>query len=432
MPARPGPDRAPLPAPWRLPAAEAPPAAYAAGLSGVARLLATAQEDRELAAQLLMPALARIAAASCEPRYFRPTLVRLLALEAEAALDDPARDPRPVAELGAMLAAAVVHQGHGKARCPAAAAAAAWAWWLLGRSLLRASQRRLARSAFETVHSFIPRPAAPSEEAALAAVGLAQVAEDGGELEVAEAHLLRAADLYSQLDAVTPAASCHAQLGFLLYESGDLEGAARQLRAGLELLDPAFAPSLAARMWLALAEIETTLADSAAAAESLHRARRLYRLAPSLSEAIERTWREARIALAAGADAQAHALLDIVRRELLAHGSLAEAARGTYEQLLVEVDAGHIDAAGELVAELACAFPGAADALAAEMAGLARLAAVRPQAFYAASLELQRRLRHRAPTCPGRRPLLLPTRLLADRLLCLRSELEDPVGAADL
>jgi hypothetical protein len=68
MPARPGPDRAPLPAPWRLPAAEAPPAAYAAGLSGVARLLATAHEDRELAAQLLaMPALTRIAAASCWP-----------------------------------------------------------------------------------------------------------------------------------------------------------------------------------------------------------------------------------------------------------------------------------------------------------------------------------------------------------------------------
>ena len=257
MPARPGPDRAPLPASWRQPAAEAPPGAYAARLGGVARLLATAQEDRELAAQLLgMPALARIAAASCEPRYFRPTLVRLLALETEAALEDPARDPRPAAELGAMLAAAVVQQGRGKGR---PAAAAAWAWWLFGKSLLRACQRRLARSAFETVHTFIPRPATPSEEAALAAIGLAQVAEDGGELEVAEAQLLRAADLYSQLDAVTPAASCHAQLGFLLYESGDLEGAARQLRAGLDLLDPAFAPSLAARMWLALAEIETTL-----------------------------------------------------------------------------------------------------------------------------------------------------------------------------
>jgi tetratricopeptide (TPR) repeat protein len=282
------------------------------------------------------------------------------------------------------------------------------------------------------VHAFIPCPAAPSEEAALAAVGLAQVAEDGGEVEAAEAQLLRAADLYSQLDAVTPAASCHAQLGLLRYESGDLEHAAPAVRRAIELLDPAFAPSLAARLWLVLAEIETTLEDGAAAAASLGRARRLYRLAPSLSEAIERTWREARIALAAGADAQSHALLDIVRRELLADGSLAEAARGTYEQLLVEVDAGRIDAAGELVAELACAFPGAADALAAELAGLARMAAARPPAFYTASLELQRRLRHRAPACPGRRPLLLPTRLLADRLLCLRSELEDPVGAADL
>jgi hypothetical protein len=64
------------------------------------------------------------------------------------------------------------------------------------------------------------------------------------------------------------------------------------------------------------------------------------------------------------------------------------------------------------------------------MAGLVRLAADRSQAFYQASLALGQRLRHHAPTYLGRRPLLRPTRLLADRLLRRRGELEDPIGAA--
>jgi hypothetical protein len=369
------------------------------------------REDRELAAELLrMEPLARIDAAIHQPSFHRYTLVQLLAIETEAALDDPAGDPRPVAELGAALAAALPRDGQGKAR-----RAAAWAWWLLGKALLAASQRHLAEKVFEAMYPFIPR-CEPSEEAALCAVGLAQVWEDSSNVEAAAAQYLLAAHRYSQLDAALPAAGCQGQLGFLLYESGDLEGAARPLRAGLELLDEAFAPSLAARMWLALAEIETTLYEDAAAAESLHRARRLYRLAPSLGEGIDRTWREARIAVAAGADAEAR--LDVVRRELLGRGSLAEAARSTLELLLLRLDDGRVDAAGELAAALAAAFPQAAEGLAAEMANLAGLAAAeQPLAFHQAKHELRRRLRHRAPACPGRRPLLRPTRWLADRVL---------------
>jgi hypothetical protein len=290
MPARLEPDSGPHLADRPGTAAEeSPPAAYAARLSGAAKLLA---RDGAMAAELLsMEPLARIEAAIHDPRYHRYSLVQLLAIQAEAALDDPAGDPRPVAELGAALAAAVPRDGQGKVR-----RAAAWAWWLLGKALLAASQLRLAAKVFEGMYPFLPRE--PSEEAALCAVGLAQVWEDSGNVEVAAAQYLLAAYRYTQLEETLPAAACQAQLGFLRYDNGDLEGAAPPLRTALALLDPAFAPSLAARIGLALAEIETTLDDAAAAATSLDLARRLYRLAPSFTEGIERTWREARIAAA--------------------------------------------------------------------------------------------------------------------------------------
>jgi tetratricopeptide (TPR) repeat protein len=393
-----------------------------AGVGGAATLLVIARQDRQLAAELMrMPPLERIATASCNRCFHRPTLVQLLALETEAALDDPARDPRPAAELGAVLAEALPRDSQGKTR-----RAAAWAWWLFGKSLLRASQWRLARSAFEAMHAFTPRE---PEEAALSAVGLAQVWEDAGQMNAAEALFLLAGYAYSRLDAATPAAGCHAQLGFLLYETGDLAHAACWLRQGLELLDPAFAPSLAVRIWLAIAEIETMLDDSMNAAESLRRARALYPLARIGSEALDRRWREARIALAAGECARADSLLERVRPELLARGSLSEAGRCTYDQLLVKIEGGRFESARQLTAALAGAFPHAGE-LAAEMAALAHLAAEGANRFYEASVALKRRLRQQPLPHPSRPPLLAPTRLLTDRLLLQRGELEDPIGAA--
>jgi hypothetical protein len=389
-------------------------------------LLATAERDHELAAELLgMAPLERITVAGAEPRFWRPSLVRLLVLRVEAALEDPAEDPRPAAELAAALAAAVPSDAEGKAD-----QAAAWAWWLQGKALLRAGQWRLAKSTFESMSAFIALRPWPSEEAALAAAGLGQAWEDAGEVDAAEGQLLYAAYLYGKLDADRPRASCSAQAGFVRYEHGPREQAAPALRMAIDLLDdPAFAPSLAARVWLALAEIAAAGGDAAAAGECMERARALVPLVRATGEEFDRAWRLARIARAAGDPGRADALLDPVRRELLARGSLDEAVRATLEQTLSRIEAGCLDAAGEPGRALAHAFPGAAG-VAAEIAALPRLAARSPEALGGATRKLRRRLRQEPPLLPGRLPLLRPTRLLADRLLRQRGELEDPIGCA--
>ena len=119
-----------------------------------------------------------------------------------------------------------------------------------------------------------------------------------------------------------------------------------------------------------------------------------------------------------------------MRRELLDRGSLDEAARCSCEQLLIQVESRRFDAAAQLAVDLARAFPPAGEPWAPELAALARLAAEKPAACYPASYELQLRLRRSPAACPGRPALLVPARVLADRLFCGCGELEDPIGAA--
>jgi hypothetical protein len=199
-------------------------------------------------------------------------------------------------------------------------------------------------------------------------------------------------------------------------------------------LDPAFARSLAARVRLALAEVAAALGDRAAAGEELRRARELYRLAPAAAEGVERCRREARAAAAGGDVAAVDALLEPVRRELLARGSLEEAARRTFEHLLLRIEERRLGEVGELTGQLAVAFPGEGERWAEEMAGLAQLVVTNPDGVHRACFGLRLRLRLRQATpCPsgqaGRPPWLTPVRLLADRLLRRRGELEDPIGA---
>jgi hypothetical protein len=407
-------------------ATEGPAPARDTGLGDAGAILAAAREDGELVRQLMaIPALERIETALDDPRFHRPTIARMLALQAESALGDPACDPRPVAELGAAIAGTLARDPGGEAQ-----RTAAWAYWLLGKAMLRAWQWRLANDAFQSISAFIPRPSLASEAEAFACLGFAQLHEDLGHEQQAGAQFLRAAYLHAKRGDHRREAACQAQLGLQLHGSGDLESALRPLRAALSLIDAAFAPSLAARLRLTLAGIETVLGRAAAAREELLQARALYPLAPSVAEEIERSWSEARIAAAAGENDQAEALLERVRRELLDRGSLAEAAQCSCEQLLILVESRRFDAAGQLAGDLARAFPPAGEPWAPELAALARLAVEEPGACYPASYALRRRLRRPEIAHSGRPALLVPTRVLADRLFCGYGELEDPIGAA--
>jgi hypothetical protein len=401
-------------------------AAHEARFADADELLAAAREDGEMVRQLMaMPALERIEAALGDVRFHRPTLARMLALQAESALGDPALDPRPVAELGAAIAGTLARDPGGKAQ-----RTAAWAYWLLGKALLRASQWRLADDAFQSISAFIPRGSLASEAEAFACLGFAQLHEDLGHEQQAGALFLRAAYLHAKRSDRPREAACEAQLGLLLHRSGDLESAAQPLRAALRLFDAAFAPSLASRLRLTLAGIETVLGRSDAAGEELRQARALYPLAPSPAEEIERSWSEARIAVAQGANDKAEVLFERLRRDLLERGSLAEAAQCSCEQLLVLIESRRFDDAAQLAVDLARAFPPKGEPWARELAALARLAVEQPAACYPASYELRRRLRRPEIAHSGRPALLVPARVLADRLFCGCGELEDPIGAA--
>lgn len=407
-------------------AAERPAPARDAGLGDAGEILATARENGELVRQLMaMPVLERIEAALGDVRFHRPTLARMLALQAESALGDPACDPRPVAELGAAIAGTLARDPGGQAQ-----RVAAWAYWLLGKALLRATQWRLADDAFQSISAFIPRGSLASEAEAFGCLGFAQLQEDLGHEQQAGALFLRAAYLHAKRGDRPREAACQAQLGLLLQRSGDLESALRPLRAALRLFDAAFAPSLAARLRLTLAGIETVLGRADAAGEELRQARALYPLAPSPAEEIERSWSEAKIAVAGGENDKAEALFERVRRELLDRGSLAEAAHCSCEQLLILIESCRFDAAGQLAADLARAFPPAGEPWARELAALACLAVEEPAACYPASYELKRCLRRPEIAHSGRPALLVPARVLADRLFCGCGELEDPIGAA--
>jgi tetratricopeptide (TPR) repeat protein len=405
--------------------ARAPFATYEAALGEVAPLLAAAEQDRRLARQLLaMPSQVRVEAAAYNRRFRRLSLARLTVLEAEAALFDPTGDPRPWGVGGAASAAALAGDRAGGARRTAALAS-----WLLGKGLLRSWHRRLARQAFLSMAPLL-RPREVSEEAALRSAGLAQLHEDLGDVEGATARWLQGAYLFSRLGAAQPAAACQAQLGLLLVDRGDLANALFPLGNAARSIDAAFAPSLAARVRLALAEAEAALGNAGAAREQMERARRLYPLAPSRAEAIERTWREGRVAAAARRHDEAEWLLGAARSALLREGSLEEVARVTLDQVFVRIESGQGAGVAELTGAVAARFPRRGEAWAADLAAAARRAVARPEASHRLCAEMRRRMRRNRQADPRRPALLTSSRMLGDRLLRRRGEHEDPIGAA--
>jgi len=398
-------------------------AGYESRTTSAVALLAAAETDAELAASLMaLPPMERRAAAVHDPGFRRPTLAKLLLLKAESEIFDPAADPLPTAELAATVAAAVSQDAGGERW-----QAAALAQWLLGKARLGARKWDLAEEAFRAMAAVVP-DSGPSEERALAAVGRAQLAADRWDVDRATEQFLEAAYGFALLGSVQSTAACQAELGLFLLDAGDLISARLSLGLGIGFLEAAAAPSLAARLHLGLAEVATALNERARASEELARAQALYPLAPDSAagpEALERRWREGRIAAAACDGARAAALLDDVRRELLVRASLPEAARCTFDQLLLRIDARDSSDVEDLTGALAQAFPGPGEGWAEEMARVARLAADQPEAVYAPCWELRRRLREEVLPEPGRPRLLRAVRMLTDRLLRGRGELED-------
>jgi tetratricopeptide (TPR) repeat protein len=400
--------------------------------SHAASLLAAADLDHRLATLLLrLPPDRRQAAIRGDSRFRRLTLAQLFVLRAESELHDPLSKPLETAELAAIIASELAAD---TAACDAPdgklAETAALAHWLLAKALLERRRFCLAEESFRCVFAFVA-DRGPCEPQALACAGLAQLHLERDQLDAATALSLAAADLFGQLDTARPAAACLAELGLALHDAGDLPNAVHALRRALRLLgDPAFAPSLAARLHLALAELSTTLGRSTAAHAHLERARRLYRLSTSLPEHTERTWREARIAAAAGHAEAADPLFDRSRRTILAQGSLAEATGCTLDHLLLRIDCGRSDSVPELAAALADAFQPGGREWADELADVARFPAGAAAERYAAIHRLRMRLRKAPQLQTERPPLLVPARVLIDRLLRWRGEHEDPIGAA--
>jgi hypothetical protein len=391
---------------------------YSTGTAPAAHHYAQALEDRRLADRLLaLPRHERQLAVEGDRRYHRLSLARLFVLAAEEALlGELAGDAEPAAE----LACAIVLQLPGEVG-ERVRRTGALAHWLAGKARLRGGASRGAAQAFETMFAFIPDQA-PSTERGLCAYGFAQLYADERRDEAAIGMGTVAARQFSLLGAAGPAAACHAQTGLLLQEAGDLEQASFELMKALRVLgrDPALAPSLTARLLLALACVEAILGHAAAARQRLRSARRVYVLADSPGESVERAWREGQAAAAAGQLAAADRRLDQVRRQLLDAGSAAEAARATLDQAQVRIDAGRVETVEALAAALAAACPGDGEAWAKEIAGLGRVPGGGvPGEGYRVARELRRSLRQAAaPGGGGQRvELIVPWRMLTDRLL---------------
>jgi hypothetical protein len=391
-------------------------------------LLAKAQQAAELARELMaMQRVERLQAARQETRFHRAALLTLLNLEAESALLQPrGREVgEQEAEAATVLAACLPRDARGRV-----GRAGALAHWLLGKARLHRGDLAGAARSFTEIVAFLDDSQKPSEEKALAAAGWAQVEQEVGAWDEAVAHFQQAAFAFAHAGAALPTAACLAEIGFILLTTHDLLLARRNLQRAWKLLDPALAPTMAARVALGCAEVEALLAGDD---ESLwlERAHRLYPLPAQPFEELDRAWTEGRIATAAGRYGEGELLLQGVRLRLLAQGSLSEAVLISCDHLTMRLEAAQPLQVDALADALDKAFPhydGATWGCA--LLDLAETAAARGRdAYYSAVQLLVERLSALAPV-PGRPDLLPSLRALTDRLLRHRGEFEDPIGAA--
>ena len=299
---------------------------------------------------MVAPAGARGEASVAEPLRDDPRAAARLLAQADDALDQPLR----AEQLGA--AAFAIVSGHDFDLPGRNMAMLLHALWVILRS--RRVQGRLAE-AEDIVRQAIPFLGAlpgVTEHRALLLGGVAQLRWSERRLDEAAALFSQAARICGELGATQGQAAYRAQAGFVLAEIDDPRRARDELRLAHAQIDAQLAPALAARIALVLSWCSLATGRAAAAGESLATARALYQQAPSAGEELLRAWWEARIADLEGRAAEADAALDGVRRELLAAGSVAEAARCTLDLLTFRVEAERLDSLSQLGPDLLGAF----------------------------------------------------------------------------
>jgi hypothetical protein len=269
---------------------------------------------------------------------------------AEAALDD-----LPRAERQAAAAFAILSQLDGDADGRNFALLLR-ALWMILRSRCRQGRLKAADEAFHLALPFLAAAPPVSAARAMLLAGVAQLRWAQRRLDEAAALFSQAARMFRAAADRRGEAACRAQAAWVLVEQADPSRARAQLARAQFQLDSELAPALAARIALVLAWCNFATGRAGQARECLRQANGVYDPAPPSGEETLRRWWMARIAVLSGEADQADGLLDVVRRRLLAVGSVAEAARSSLDLLVLRVDAGRTDAVSELGPDLLRAF----------------------------------------------------------------------------
>ncbi|HVT56759.1 MAG TPA: hypothetical protein VHR45_00020 [Thermoanaerobaculia bacterium] len=331
-------------------------------------LFRLAYEDQRRAAGLLeellqLAPLARRSAARWRKALRRAGLAELLLARAKAELPE---NPTGAAELAGLARAIAVRLPAGE-RLGRGPAAATLADCVLGEARRRLGQLRGAERVLERAALAVDVALDDGLRAYLC-LCLGKLRWQQRRIDEAAALLGRAGRIYSVYQDASGEGACWALLGFLRLEAVEPERALGALRRAVRLLELETEPELFIRSALALAfchavegrgsEAERVLAFAGQAREERSGVGRQLAQGPAAGsgEEVAAAWWEGRIAARLGNRQTGLSLLDIVRRRLLAEGSLAEAAFATLD-LAVLMAAAKRKAGITLAGDLRRAFP---------------------------------------------------------------------------
>jgi len=379
-------------------------------------ILAAAALAGQLAGRLLAaPRADRLGMIATDAAYRQSNVARLLGFLAEERLDAPPPEAEEYAELALAVSIALPRapaenwQLRGLCR------------FLLGKAQLRAGRLSAAEASFAAIGTD-PFGEGGARERALARVGLAQLRWQQRRLTEAWALVTAAGRHFTDLHDGPAVGACRSLAGLLLLASDEPMLARLELRAAHRVLGRLQTPSLSVLVCLGLAHCEAVLAGPAAEdflAIAGEAARACRAAAPELG-----TWWHAVLGL--GGDATEEEL-EAARREALARGEAAAAARLTLHQALRRIAAGDGGRVACAAAPLAALGP-QAETWTQEIAALVPLAAARPEHYLRAARELGLRLAIPAIAGLGAQGLPWLVCHLADRLLLQRPEGDDPIG----